>query len=495
MDSGNPTIAVIAIANNEDAYIDEWLAYHLKIGVDKIVVVQNNWRYSWAGRWLGDERVDFKVLDGDLTPTEQPRWYNVVAREYEAIYDYVGAWDIDEFLVLRKWESIGAFLRANKGLRSIFIPWRMFGDNGIRHFDERNASVLKRFTRGGKSLFSNGKSIFRTDAKVLEWQNAHNLQNKFTKAREPHNVVGGAEMFHFRNKTYEERQGRLPNFSGRPFDETFNEYNANEKRDTTARDFLYPELKGTDEGIDWKKYFDRIYCVFFVPNRNRLDRLDKEFERVGIKNSGIFEYVWSTPSVYDSQALSACHEKPHLPIYKPAYANHLRHVEEILRRAQAAKYERILILEDDIAFLKSLDELEAVLGSMPVGYAAFQMDKFLLPSNKKAWEELRKTKSLNEYWLDSKHTRFTSAACTAFSREGVEEMLRVIDSTKGSIDQLSQNFKLPWAIAKVNACIQVVYKNAVNVTYGELERLHAVYDYLNYGAYETPSGYQRGKAL
>jgi hypothetical protein len=36
--------ALVAIAKNEDEYINEWINYNLKIGFDNIIIFQNNWR-------------------------------------------------------------------------------------------------------------------------------------------------------------------------------------------------------------------------------------------------------------------------------------------------------------------------------------------------------------------------------------------------------------------------------------------------------------------
>lgn len=39
-------VALAAIAKNEDHYIDEWINYHLKLGIDDIVIYMNDWRYK-----------------------------------------------------------------------------------------------------------------------------------------------------------------------------------------------------------------------------------------------------------------------------------------------------------------------------------------------------------------------------------------------------------------------------------------------------------------
>lgn len=246
--------------------------------------------------------------------------------------------------------------------------------------------------------------------------------------------------------------------------------------------------------IPWTKYFDKIYCEFFLPNKNRFDRLDKELERVGIKQSPQFEYVFNTPSAFDAPILAHIQKKDHLNIFKPSYVNHLMQREGIFRRALNSGYERILVLEDDVAFLKDLSELDTIFRTMPDGFDFFQMDKFMSPKNRALWRLLVKSKRLNEHWIDSSSVRFTSAACMAYTRRGMETLLNVIETCPGSVDQLSAKITSRWATSIKNCTIQLVYGNAVNLTYKKIASLHALYDgFINYSEYNCPPGYPKEK--
>lgn len=57
--------ALIAIAKNEDLYVQEWIDYHFKLGFDDIIVYQNNWRCANP-----DPRVRWLELDGDCKQLE-----------------------------------------------------------------------------------------------------------------------------------------------------------------------------------------------------------------------------------------------------------------------------------------------------------------------------------------------------------------------------------------------------------------------------------------
>jgi hypothetical protein len=46
--------------------------------------------------------------------------------------------------------------------------------------------------------------------------------------------------------------------------------------------------------IKWDKYFDKIYCIHFLPTRNeRIQRIEDEISRVGILSSNIFHWKYT----------------------------------------------------------------------------------------------------------------------------------------------------------------------------------------------------------
>lgn len=249
--------------------------------------------------------------------------------------------------------------------------------------------------------------------------------------------------------------------------------------------------------IDWSRYFDRIICEFFLPNKDRFERLDHELTRIGIKNSPIFEYSFNVPSCFDNILWQAIKKRPHLALLKPSYVNHLMQRERILRVSLMNGYQRILVLEDDIAFLRDPARIIDILESMPDGYEVYQMDKFLLPSNRSIWNKLEVDNRINKNWVSRVSGRFTSASCIAYTKVGMEEMLRIIETTPGSIDQLAAAFSKRWAISIPHLAIQLVYGNAINLTYMNADRLHSLYSgIVDYQLYNCPEGYPyKRKAL
>lgn len=246
------TAMLITLACNEDNYIDEWIAYHLKVGFSKIVVGLNNWEYPSFGKYREDDRVVFSHFDGIWNPHFiQAKFYTDVKDGIGKSYDFVGAWDVDEFLVVSN--SFQTFLSSIVENPSTLIHWRTFGDNGlVSEPDDGDYSVLKRFTRCAKSPEKNGKSIVSnlSDGKYLQWWNPHFTSMKATNVIVRFSTVN-AELYHYRNKTIVERNQRdglkfengdlVYNPEGALGKSLFERYNKNEVENTKAKDFLYGE--------------------------------------------------------------------------------------------------------------------------------------------------------------------------------------------------------------------------------------------------------------
>lgn len=106
--------------------------------------------------------------------------------------------------------------------------------------------------------------------------------------------------------------------------------------------------------INWNKYFDHIYCVHYVPMKDRRYDIESELKRVGIYDSGIFSWQLS----YD------------IPKYVERYTNksvsdltynHYLIFNDILFH----HYNKVMVIEDDVRFLKDLDRIERLLDECP----------------------------------------------------------------------------------------------------------------------------------
>lgn len=134
-DTDADTLSIVAIIKNEAAYIEEWVRYHLIIGVDYFFLYDNG---------STDNTIDLlkKYIEfGVVTLTEFPGQgmqlpaYNDALKRFGSRTKYMAFIDADEFLyscdktksVKQQVEEIFS-LYPNVG--GLAVNWRMFGSSG-----------------------------------------------------------------------------------------------------------------------------------------------------------------------------------------------------------------------------------------------------------------------------------------------------------------------------------------------------------------------------
>ena len=254
------------------------------------------------------------------------------------------------------------------------------------------------------------------------------------------------------------------------------------------------EESGTVFKIDWSKYFDKVYCIYYLPNKKKMPRLISEFRRVDLLDSPVFEWRYTTPSRYDKTILN--HAEPKYKIIKYEYVNHILEVQRIIKEAHLLGLKRIAIIEDDLAFLKDKEEIVRILDDMPDNFGCVQMDKFVREGEpSKRYKQLLDTKKINSHFVDASSYNFCSAAFNVFNRHGMEECIKVMDSVLCSTDRMFEIIPEGRAVAIRNLCIQVWYDNCIATHYDTIGKMHENYkgQGIDYSDYSVPSGYGFGK--
>jgi len=160
--------ALIAIAKNEQRSIAEWIAYHRSIGFDQIIVYDNGSTDGTASIISHISRLDpavvYKYWPDRIDQAPQLAAYTAALHAHDATW--FAFFDIDEFLVLRRHESVNDYLSGMEGsVGAIAVNWRVFGSSGRSHAGE--GLVIDRFVQcaprnHGKNLFC--KTIVRRSA-------------------------------------------------------------------------------------------------------------------------------------------------------------------------------------------------------------------------------------------------------------------------------------------------------------------------------------------
>lgn len=120
---------VVVIVKDEAAYIYNWIIYYLSLGFEHIFIYDNNSSDNLA------EKVSRFINGGVVTLLTWPSRAGQVDAYNQAVYllrgrsDWVGFFDVDEYLVLHEHETITDFL-TSRDADEIIVPWRNFPHGG-----------------------------------------------------------------------------------------------------------------------------------------------------------------------------------------------------------------------------------------------------------------------------------------------------------------------------------------------------------------------------
>lgn len=169
-------IALVCIAKNENRYIREFIKYYLNLGVDKIIIGDNNDEHT--GEWIEpivDDYIEKNIisivnlrgLKSDISKniSVQYDYYNAVYNQIRNIYDWIIFVDCDEFITLTDCDNIKDFLSKDcfNNYDVIHLNWMCYND--------------------GNNIYDNGKPVLnRFLTKVDITDNVTNILNKHMKS-------------------------------------------------------------------------------------------------------------------------------------------------------------------------------------------------------------------------------------------------------------------------------------------------------------------------
>lgn len=253
------------------------------------------------------------------------------------------------------------------------------------------------------------------------------------------------------------------------------------------------------DAIGWARHFDRIWCFHYLKNADRLPGITDELRRVGILDSGVFSFEYTSPDPWERKLARACPECTGGHASKLGFLNLGLATARKLREALALGYRRVLFLENDIRFLKDLGRIKATLEAMPDGYDIVQLEKFIdhqkVP-DAEAYAKVCAERSVNGEFFDAGGMVTYSGGCVSMNRRAMENLLGYMERWRPQpLDGLIQlNSIGRRAVAKRNVAVQIVLGDAMLWEYAAWERRnthHRAYapQGLAYGDYAVPDGY------
>lgn len=157
----------------------------------------------------------------------------------------------------------------------------------------------------------------------------------------------------------------------------------------------------------WRDTFSKVYCVTYAPYIERRKPLVEELVRVGILHEGynngeadpFFKMHYTVPNPIEEKLLD--HPgfkwpKNNMRFNKGALSLALGHYA-VMKEAIYLGHLRILIIEDDVAFLKDLSKIYDILDNMPLSADLVMFDK--VTNWKEGWDHCLEARKVNDYYV------------------------------------------------------------------------------------------------
>lgn len=143
--SASSSTALCGIVKDAEAYLDEWVDYYFGLGFHTIYLVDNS-RDHELQNWQDRRRnsgYSVRVIPKPGTH-RQMYSYHMCAAEFKDYHAHMAFFDVDEYLVLKKHDTVDDFLRDHLRGGALQISWYIFGTNSRDMYS--TLPVTKRFT-------------------------------------------------------------------------------------------------------------------------------------------------------------------------------------------------------------------------------------------------------------------------------------------------------------------------------------------------------------
>lgn len=224
--------------------------------------------------------------------------------------------------------------------------------------------------------------------------------------------------------------------------------------------------------VNWKRHFDHAYCICFLGSKNYMlkrKRLFDEFKRVGLMDEpGFLSVEYTTPDPWEKviadrvpKRVYGCEES------NVGFCSLGLATARLFRQALALGYKRVLVMEDDIAFLRDLAELGAVIGDTP-DRSLVMYDKFLpwdlAPDDYGKFVDAHR---INRHFYQGDNQPTTSGAMYAVNRDAMKYYVDRFENPKDGPRAADTHFICfpDRAVAVKNAAIQILYASSMAPTY------------------------------
>lgn len=214
-------LSVCCIVKDENRYLEEWINYHRRIGVEHFFIYDNESTVPVSETLKELNLLEYVTIRKIRGRSRQVKAYGDCIRRYGENNEWIAFIDVDEFLVPKQTNGdLPLFLKEYEGYGGLGVNWLIFGSGG--HLKRTEESQLKRFIRrSAEDFFPNShiksivqpkyvKSAFKSHC--FRFKDGHYCVNEnFVRIEDAFSEVSvqKIQLNHYYCRSYEEYQEKI----------------------------------------------------------------------------------------------------------------------------------------------------------------------------------------------------------------------------------------------------------------------------------------------
>ncbi|MCJ8208570.1 glycosyltransferase family 2 protein [Mucilaginibacter sp. RS28] len=171
------TISICCIFKNESEFLDEWIKFHLVIGIDHFYLYNNNSDDDYIG--ILQPYIDKGVVDLFDWPHKhsQMQAYEHCYKNFNNDTHWLTFIDIDEFICPISTNNIKGWLSNYKKYPGVAVYWKQFGSSGKMKHDH-NKLVIEQYTQCWPKYSTFTKMFCNMKFSFKPFENPHKMNAK-----------------------------------------------------------------------------------------------------------------------------------------------------------------------------------------------------------------------------------------------------------------------------------------------------------------------------
>jgi hypothetical protein len=178
------TVSLCGIFKNEGKYLDEWIQYHLVVGIDHFYLYNNNSDDNYLE--ILQPYIEKGIVDLIEWPFEHSQMdaYEDCYKKHKDDTNWITFIDVDEFICPIATDNIKSWLSSYINYPSVAVYWKQFGSNGKLYRDDTKL-VIEQYTQcwPKHSVFT--KMFCNMNFPIAEFPNMHLLSSRIGGIKVP----------------------------------------------------------------------------------------------------------------------------------------------------------------------------------------------------------------------------------------------------------------------------------------------------------------------